>query len=70
MSDTNELALTDADRNTAAWLKIRAHLQQRLDALRRMNDNELSVEKTATLRGKIQEIKELIAAGEAQDDHQ
>lgn len=67
---STELHLTDAERNTSAWLKIRAHLEARIDAHRRMNDHDLSPEKTAALRGKIKELQYLLAAGDSQDQHQ
>lgn len=65
-----ELDFSDADRNTAAWLKIHAYLLARLDEHRRMNDNEQTPERTAALRGRIAELKVLLAAGESQDQHQ
>lgn len=70
MSDTTELVLDMADRNSTAWLKIRTHLEARLAEHRRMNDNDLTPEKTATLRGRIKEIQHLLAAGDSQDQHQ
>lgn len=66
----SDLHLTNAERNTSAWLRIRDHLEARMAAHRRMNDNDLSPEKTAALRGAIREIQHLLAAGETQDQHQ
>lgn len=44
----------------AAWQRVRTHLEQRLEQHRRSNDNNLSPEETAKLRGRIAEIKYLL----------
>ncbi|OGT57521.1 MAG: hypothetical protein A3E01_08255 [Gammaproteobacteria bacterium RIFCSPHIGHO2_12_FULL_63_22] len=53
--------LNDQDLQTAVWKKITAHLEQRIQALRERNDKELDDTKTAKLRGRIAEVKELMA---------
>lgn len=68
--DPTELSLTDHDRRSATWIKIKAVLEARIDLYRRQNDNELTPERTAALRGKLAELKHLLAAGESQDQHQ
>lgn len=67
MSDSTDLLLTDADRNSSLWLRMAEHLEVRLYQLRRKNDNHLPVEQTAALRGSIAELKKLLAAGTRQD---
>lgn len=51
------LELTPADRNSALWQKIHIHLTDRLESLRRQNDNDLDERKTARVRGRIAEAK-------------
>lgn len=47
------------------WLKIKAKYEQRLAELRKNNDRHALTElETATLRGRIAEVKMLLAAGE------
>jgi hypothetical protein len=41
--------------------KLRAHLQRTLDELRVMNDTSATEAATATTRGRIQEVKSLLA---------
>lgn len=64
------LQLDDSELRSSTWLKVQAYLLARLDAHRRANDAELTPERTAMLRGRLAEIKNLIATGETQDDHQ
>jgi len=69
MSDGNprDLKLTDAELVSGMWMKMRTHLQARLDLLRRQNDGNLDPTDTADVRGRIAEIKHLLAAGDSQD---
>ncbi len=69
MSDGNprDLELTDAELVSGMWMKMRMHLQARLDLLRRQNDSNLDPAETADVRGRIAEIKNLLAAGDRQD---
>lgn len=57
----SEFRLTDNDRNTPLWLALRAHLERRLESQRAKNDTDLSAEDTAKVRGRIAEIKALLA---------
>jgi hypothetical protein len=54
----------EIDFNTAAWLQVARWAQSRLDALRLRNDALLDPVETASLRGRIQELKELIGLPE------
>lgn len=65
--DDDRLELTDAERHSALWLKIAAHLEDRVARLRRENDDDRSLEATARLRGRLAEAKRILAAGESQD---
>jgi len=50
-----------ADRNSPTWLKLKAHLEQRLARLRAENDLDMDESLTAKKRGQIAEIKVLIS---------
>jgi hypothetical protein len=55
-------ALIDThDRQSAVWLRLRAHYEARLLLLRSSNDGNLSAEQTAKIRGRIAEVKALLA---------
>ena len=56
--------LTPGEVQTVVWLKIQAHFQDRLASMRKRNDNPLSELETATLRGRIAEIKEILSLAE------
>lgn len=53
-------ALSAEDLRSNLWKRLEAHLKVRLDALRISNDGDLTVEKTAKLRGRIAEVKTLL----------
>lgn len=53
--------LTKNDIASAAWQKVKGHLEQRIDDLRTQNDGALSELDTARLRGRIAECKALLA---------
>jgi hypothetical protein len=49
------------EKQTALWQKLESYIEQRIDTLRRMNDSELDPIQTARLRGRIVELKALVA---------
>ena len=54
--------LTPADRDAPAWMRLRRHLAEELARLRALNDDSrLDAEKTARIRGRIFEIKRILA---------
>lgn len=57
-------ALTNQERDSALWKKLEAHLQGRLETLRKQNDQDLSPDETARQRGRIAAVKELIGYGQ------
>lgn len=67
VEDSSELALTDTDKVSSTWRRIEAHLQAKLDLLRRKNDNDNDMEATIRIRAEIKVIKKLLAAGETRD---
>lgn len=54
-------ALTDRDRESDLWRRLLAHLNQSLDSLRKQNDTPTDEVLTANTRGRIAQIKALIA---------
>lgn len=60
--------LNDADRQSAVWKKIKKHLEERRETLRKQNDSpKLSAEETAFLRGRIREIGKLLGEAEPKE---
>lgn len=57
----NEPILNDMELQSSTWLKLKAHLEQRLDAKRRENDGPLDNDKTQRLRGCITELKYILS---------
>lgn len=55
------MTLDRSDFNTRTWERMEALLLARLDALRKRNDQNLDSEETANLRGRIAEVKSLLA---------
>lgn len=53
--------LNDQDINSATWAKIRTHYEGELASLRKKNDGNINTEETARLRGRIAEVKALLA---------
>mgnify|MGYP001574846979 FL=1 len=53
--------LTEIEKHSAVWQKIMKHLEERLSSLRARNDNDLDERRTARLRGRLAEIKHLLA---------
>lgn len=64
------MKLTHADRASAAWQRLRAHYAERLSVLRSMNDGDIDEVATARLRGRIAEIKNLLALDDDEDPAQ
>ena len=56
--------LSDADRYSATWMRLKAHLQTELQALRERNDAPQPEQDTAMLRGQIRSLKRIIALGD------
>jgi len=57
----DRFTLHPQDRTNPLWLRLEAHMQQRRDELRAMNDSTVSPERTENLRGRIAQLKELLA---------
>ena len=57
---TDPFTLTEHDKASGLWLRLRAHLEDRLTSARVRNDAVLTDTETATLRGEIKALKSLI----------
>lgn len=55
------LILNAAEAQSPLWVKIKAHLEARLDSARLKNDGDLDEVETAKLRGRITELKSFLA---------
>lgn len=58
------MKLDTRDIQSALWVRLRAHLQERMDLCRRKNDGDLDPDETARLRGRIAQLKEILALEE------
>ena len=53
--------LNEVDLGSATWLKVKNRLEARLAVLRKELESDLDTMKTAKVRGKIQELKRILA---------
>lgn len=58
------MTLTNIERSSTAWLKLRDEINNRIGLLRVKNDGDLTEVETARLRGRIAALKDLVAWGE------
>ena len=59
-----EVTLSEDDRHTVLWLRLKAHLTEKLDAARAENDRLQPEPETAFLRGRIKALKRILALGD------
>lgn len=52
---------SEIDRNQVLFKRLQDSLKERLQSLRERNDRKMAAEDTATIRGQIAEIKELLS---------
>lgn len=72
----SKLILSESEKQSPLWKKIKDHLDAKLNTARLKNDGELDEIQTARLRGSIAEIKSFLAlekfelppSGEAGDE--
>lgn len=62
------MKLDAIETRSAAWMKVERHLRERLEVLRCRNDGALTVEETSNLRGRIAQVKEILALGIPEPD--
>ncbi len=59
------MSLSYEDRNSGTWARLKAMLEQELATQRARNDSPaLGADQTAVTRGRIAQIKEILALGE------
>lgn len=56
------MKLTEQEKQSPLWVKIKSYLEERIQGHRTANDGVLSELETARLRGRIAELKVIIAA--------
>lgn len=56
-----DIKLTLQERGDRTWAMVEEALKEELDTLRRKNDGDLDERATAKLRGRIAQIKEVLA---------
>lgn len=61
-----EFRLEKGDLSSPTWSKLRRHMEAQLDKLRRENDKDADPVRTAKLRGRIAQLKNLLALGNPQ----
>lgn len=52
------------DFHSMCWKRLSKLIDERVDELRKLNDSELSPERTALVRGGIKELKKILALAE------
>lgn len=57
----SKLKLVREDFFTPTWRRLAAHLGDRLQSLRELNDRHVDIDETSAIRGSIAEIKKLLA---------
>ena len=60
-----EPLLNTLDLQSPTWMKLKKHLELKLEALRKSNDGDFDADKTAKLRGRIAEVRAFLAIGDA-----
>ena len=58
------MTLTESERQSALWIKLREELTTRLDRARRKNDGAMNDIETSNLRGEIRCLKQILAFGD------
>lgn len=58
------MKLDKADLRSSLWIRLSAHLNERLEEERVRNDGRLNPEETSRLRGRIAQLKEILALAE------
>ena len=58
------------DKSSTEWLLVKSFCERRLDELRAENDNELNMGETATVRGQIKFLKEILELEKTEQRHE
>lgn len=62
------MVLKEHELNSSTWMKIQTHLEERLALLRAKNDASKTIEETEKLRGRIDEVKFMLALAEPEPE--
>lgn len=63
------MTLDAIETRSAVWIKLHAHLRSQLQAMRERNDGaQLDAIETARLRGRIAQVKEILALGQPEPE--
>lgn len=65
MTELEDFKLTESERHSACWIRLKEYLEEKLAEYRRKNDSSLSHEETMKIRGKIHALKDLLEVGES-----
>ena len=55
------LELLNSDQISPTWMKLKLHIEKRIEQLRKENDGDRTELETSKLRGRIAELKALLA---------
>lgn len=55
------MKLTEHDKQSSTWIKLKAHIEGEIDILRQRNDADSDAVATAKLRGRIFELKRILS---------
>ncbi|MEK9796293.1 MAG: hypothetical protein VW713_06045 [Alphaproteobacteria bacterium] len=61
MTPPERFALSDSDKTSPTWLRIKKHLQARVEALRNELEQDLPEDRTAKVRGRLAEVRALLS---------
>lgn len=62
------MLLTSGERLSSIWIKVRQHLESRLNAAQRQLESNLPIDETNRVRGRIIELRALLK--EDEDNHE
>lgn len=60
---TEPVVITELERSSAVWQKLKPYYEARLASLRAKNDGNLTPEQTQRLRGQIAEVRGILSLG-------
>jgi len=61
MTPPERFALSDSDKVSPTWLRLKKHLQARAEALRNELEQDLPEDRTAKVRGRLAEVRALLS---------
>lgn len=65
MKPEDKFIMSDQERESPLWKRIKSHYEKRLSVLRSRNDGPLGADETLQLRGRIHEVKSFLSIEEA-----